>query len=110
MAKLALDMLNNPQQNPAKAGARIQFRLGINSGPLAAGVIGQDKFHYDVWGPTVNLASRMESQGVAGKIQVSKDSYHLLQDEFIFEEREPIDVKGIGKIETWFLVGIKDYS
>lgn len=110
LAKLALEMLNNPQQIPAKPGAKIQFRLGINSGPLVAGVIGQDKFHYDVWGPTVNFASRMESQGVAGKIQVSKDTYHRLQDEFVFEERGPIDVRGTGKIETWFLVGRKDYS
>jgi len=75
---------------------------------LVAGVIGQDKFQYDVWGPTVNIASRMESQGDTGKIQVTEDTYHRLQDEFIFEQRGRIDVKGSGKMETWFLVEKKD--
>ena len=105
LAKMALDMLKFTESLPVQNGTQINFRIGINSGPLVAGVIGKKKFHYDVWGDSVNTASRMESHGVPGKIQVTMDSYRILKDEFIFEPRGIQDVKGKGNMETWFLVG-----
>jgi adenylate cyclase len=105
IAEMALDMQEYIQEFPTKRGNRINFRIGINSGPVIAGVIGRKKFQYDVWGDGVITASRMESQGVAGKIQVTENTYRILKDEFNFEARGTIDVKGKGKMETWFLVG-----
>ena len=90
---------------PDQKEHHIHFRIGINSGPLVAGVIGKRKFQYDVGGDTVNIASRMESHGVAGRIQVTRATYELLKDEFLFEPRGTVDVKGKGKMATWFLVG-----
>ena len=106
IAKMALDMLKYTESLPEHNGSLINFRIGINSGPLVAGVIGKKKFHYDVWGDTVNTASRMESHGVPGKIQVTEDTYQILADEFVFESRGKIDVKGKGEMKTWFLAGI----
>jgi class 3 adenylate cyclase len=83
----------------------LQFRVGIHCGPLVAGVIGVKKFIYDVWGDTVNVASRMESHGVPGQIQVTGDVYARLQDRFRFHERGPIDIRGKGLMATWFLTG-----
>jgi class 3 adenylate cyclase len=77
----------------------------MNSGPLIAGVLGKHKFHYDIWGDTVNTASRMESSGEPGKIQVTGGMRELLKDEFIFTPRGKVAVKGKGEMETWFLVG-----
>ncbi len=105
LAKMALDMLKFTESLPVQNGTQINFRIGVNSGPLVAGVIGKTKFHYDVWGDSVNTASRMESHGVPGKIQVTMDIYRILKDEFIFEPRGILDVKGKGNMETWFLVG-----
>ncbi len=105
LAKMGLDMLKFTESLPVQNGTQINFRIGINSGPLVAGVIGKKKFHYDVWGASVNTASRMESHGVPGKIQVTMDTYRILKDEFIFEPRGILDVKGKGNMETWFLVG-----
>ena len=105
LANMALDVLKYTENLPMQNGTAINFRIGINSGPLVAGVIGKKKFHYDVWGDTVNTASRMESHGVPGKIQVTKDTYRILKDEFIFESRGALNVKGKGNMETWFLVG-----
>ena len=107
MANFALEMLTALKRLPARNGERIEFRIGINSGPLVAGVIGKSKFHYDVWGDTVNVASRMESHGVAGKIQISAVTRELLKDGFQFEKRGVLDIKGKGEMETWFLVGRK---
>ena len=84
--------------------------IGINSGPLIAGIIGNKKFQYDIYGDTVNTASRMESHGEAGKIQVSQATYELLKDEFIMEQRGTINVKGKGPMNTWFLMGSKEGS
>jgi adenylate cyclase len=106
-AKMALEMQSFAKQLPTQNGHQIDFRIGINSGPLVAGVIGKKKFHYDVWGDTVNTASRMESHGVPGKIQVTEDTYKLLEDEFIFEPRGKLEVKGKGEMETWFLTSRK---
>jgi guanylate cyclase len=104
IAALALDMVDELQLTRERNGKRLEFRIGINSGPLVAGVIGKQKFHYDVWGDTVNTASRMESHGEPGRVQVSKATYDLLGADFVCEPRGPIDVKGKGSMETWFLV------
>lgn len=88
-------------------GRRLSFRIGIGSGPVVGGVIGRQKFHYDVWGDAVNMASRMESQGVPGKIQITRDTYELLKDVCICLPRGKVPIKGKGKMETWFLEGIK---
>lgn len=104
-ANLALEILNFAKQIPPQKGHLIEFRVGINSGPLIAGVIGEKKFQYDVWGDTVNTASRMESHGVADRIQVTEKTYRLLKDEFILEPVGVIDVKGKGKMKTWYLIG-----
>lgn len=108
LANMALDILAYTKKLPTQNGHAISFRIGINSGPLIAGVIGQKKFHYDVWGDTVNTASRMESHGEPGKIQVTKSTYKLVMNEFVFEARGKIDVKGKGEMETWFLIGKED--
>ncbi len=83
----------------------IQFRIGVSSGPLVGGVVGTSKFQYDIWGDTVNVASRMESSGQPGRIQISDATYQLIKDEFECELRGEIDVKGKGAMTTWFVVG-----
>jgi len=81
------------------------MRIGLNSGPVVAGIIGTTKFIYDLWGDTVNLPSRMESTGIPGQIQVTRSVYDHLKDSFHFEGRGVIQVKGKGAIETWLLHG-----
>ena len=103
IASLALEMNDYIQSFPQRNGRPIAFRVGINSGPLVAGVIGCTKFHYDIWGDTVNTASRMESQGVPGKIQISKSTYELIKDDFDCTRRGIVEIKGKGPMETWFL-------
>ena len=97
LASMALDMLEYSERGP------LTFRIGINSGPAVAGVIGTKKFQYDIWGDTVNTASRMESQGQPGKVQVSESTYQLIKDDFETTPRGPIEVKGKGTLTTWFL-------
>jgi len=86
----------------------LDFRIGISSGPVIAGVIGRRKFIYDLWGDSVNAASRMETHGAAGRIQITRETYELLQHDFHCEPRGTVDVKGKGPIETWFLLGRRD--
>jgi len=105
VAYMALEMLATVELLCKTLDAPLSLRIGIHTGSVVAGVIGKKKFAYDLWGDTVNTASRMESRGEAGKIQVSPEVYALLREKFIFEERGEIDVKGKGKIRTWFLVG-----
>lgn len=108
LAHLALDVqatlygLRDPKGRP------VPVRIGIASGPVVAGVIGTRKFFYDVWGDTVNTASRMESTGEVGKIQVAPVTHELLKDRFEFQERGSIEVRGKGLMRTWFLVGPKN--
>jgi adenylate cyclase len=107
LARMALDMCDYVASHPVYEGHPIDFRIGINSGPAVAGVIGRKKFQYDLWGDTVNTASRMESHGTGGRIQISRDTYNLLKDEFICEPRGTVLVKGKGEMETWYLTGEK---
>ncbi|HBB31193.1 MAG TPA: diguanylate cyclase [Cyanobacteria bacterium UBA8803] len=107
IAQMALDMqkiINHFNQQNHQA---LSIRIGINTGPVVAGVIGIKKFSYDLWGDTVNTASRMESQGIANQVQVTEATYQRLKDKFIFEERGLITVKGKGEMMTYFLIGKK---
>lgn len=105
IADFALDMVRKLDEIATSTGLHLMMRVGINSGPVIAGVIGSAKFSYDLWGDTVNMASRMEHYGVPGRIHVSEASYQLLKNQYQFESREPIDVKGKGMVHSYFLVG-----
>jgi adenylate cyclase len=86
-------------------GRKLAFRVGINSGPVVAGVIGRRKFIYDMWGETVNMASRMESHGQSGVIQIARNTFDLVNAEFDCEARGTIEVKGAGHVEAWCVTG-----
>jgi adenylate cyclase len=105
VAGLALDMGRALAEMPGEAFKTLNIRIGIHTGPVVAGVIGQRKFAYDLWGDAVNTASRMESHGAAGKVHVTREVYERLKDRFVFESRGTIEVKGKGELETFFLVG-----
>ena len=106
LAPLALDMLEAMRPGGAVGDLELQLRVGINSGPVVAGVIGRKRFLYDLWGDAVNTASRMESHGAGGSRSPAA-SYELLTDEFVCEPRGMVTVKGKGEMETWYLVGRK---
>jgi adenylate cyclase len=103
LARMALCLPDLVERLSAAHGVDLKIRVGIASGPVMAGVIGTDKFSYDVWGETVNLASRLESHGLPGEIQVSDAVKEALGDSFVSKPRGPIEVKGVGRLETWFL-------
>jgi len=86
---------------------RVNFRIGINSGSMIAGVIGRRKFVYDVWGDAVNIASRMESHGLGGAVQITQATYELIKDEFMCEPRGTVNVKGKGEMEVWLVKSAK---
>jgi class 3 adenylate cyclase len=105
IAEMALAMQAEVARRTDPSGRPLQLRIGIDTGPVEAGVIGTSKFSYDLWGDTVNTASRMESHGVAGCIQVTERTYQRLRDGYRFQRRGPIQVRGMGEMVTYFLVG-----
>ncbi|MBW8879822.1 MAG: adenylate/guanylate cyclase domain-containing protein, partial [Acidobacteria bacterium] len=108
LALMALDMLEAMRSTDELGHLGLELRAGINSGPVVAGVIGRKRFLYDLWGDAVNTASRMESYGAPGRIQITRSTYELLRDEFECEPRGTITVKGKGEIEAWYLVGLRE--
>ena len=105
VAEMALDMQKVVTKLNAGDRKSFELRIGISTGPVVAGIIGSKKFIYDLWGDTVNIASRMESLGQLGAIQVSEPTYERLKDKYTFERRGKIEVKGKGKMTTYFLTG-----
>ena len=108
LAGIALDMLDAMRSRDVVGDLGMELRIGINSGPVVAGVIGHKRFLYDLWGDAVNTASRMESHGTAGHIQITRATYELIRDEFVCELRGTVSVKGKGDLETWYLLGRRD--
>jgi adenylate cyclase len=104
-AHLSLDMIDTLDRFNERSGHSLQVRIGIASGAVVAGVIGKRLYLYDVWGDAVTIASRMESHGVAGRVQVSDSTRRLLGDPFLLEERGVLQVEGKGEIKTWFVNG-----
>ncbi len=108
LACLALNMADTIAGLTDTRGRAVPMRIGIGAGPVVAGVVGTRRFFYDVWGDAVNVASRMETTGVVGQIQVPQEVYERLKPEFSFEERGEITVKGKGVMRTWFLAAQRD--
>jgi adenylate cyclase len=108
LADLALDIADTVAGLTDSHGRAVPLRIGMASGPVVAGVVGSQRFFYDVWGDAVNVASRMESTAAVGRIQVPQPVYQRLCHRFVFEERGDVDVKGKGVMRTWYLVGRND--
>jgi len=107
VADFALDLIVRLPSLARRMGAPVKLRIGIHSGPVVAGVIGERKFAYDLWGDTVNTASRMESSGSENQIHVSQVTRDLLGEFYAFEKRDPVNIKGKGVMETYFLLNKK---
>ena len=103
MVRMAIRMVHITREHAMEHNVSMKIRVGVNSGPVVAGVIGKSKYIYDLWGDTVNLASRMESGSVPDAVQVTRSVYEQLKDQFVFEPRGAIEVKGKGKVEAWLL-------
>ncbi len=103
MVRMAIRMVHITREHALEHRVSMKLRVGVNTGPVVAGVIGKSKYIYDLWGDTVNLASRMESGGLPDSIQVTRPVYEKLKGLFVFEERGPIEVKGKGNVEAWLL-------
>ena len=104
LLRMALEMRDYVGRHEFK-GRKLTFRMGINSGPVVAGVIGHKKFIYDLWGDVVNTASRMESHGKGGFIQITRATYELVKDDFVCESHGVVNVKGKGEMDVWFVSG-----
>lgn len=104
-ADLALDLLRVTSEVPGPGGRALRLRVGLHSGPVVAGVIGRSKPRYDLWGDTVNVASRMQSTGLPGHIQLSGVTAEGLRDSHLLVNRGPVEIKGHGRVETWLLEG-----
>jgi adenylate cyclase len=105
VADMALDILDAARRLSIELGEDVSVRVGFHTGPAVAGVIGRQKPFYDVWGDTINIAERMQSSGVAGRIQTTADAMQLLHDRYAFEERGVVEVKGKGPMQAFFLTG-----
>lgn len=105
LVRMAFDMLACIERLRAESGLKLNIRVGVASGPVTAGVIGTKKFSYDVWGDPVNLASRLEGLSAPGRILICPSCREKLGDAFIYETRGTIDIKGVGDLETWYVVG-----
>jgi adenylate cyclase len=110
IGRLAQEMMRAQERRPALAGRKLQLRIGIHYGTAIAGVIGDTRIAYDLWGDAVNVASRMESYGVPGRIQVSEQYREAVGDAFEFEERGTTDMKGIGCARTFFLLRSREQA
>jgi adenylate cyclase len=104
IGRMALAMMEGIDRQAPLAGRRLRVRIGIHCGPATAGVIGDTRFSYDIWGDAVNTASRMESHGVPGRIHVSEQFRDLAAATFVFEDRGATDIKSIGSTRTFFLI------
>ena len=103
IAMTALEMQEWMNDRVADDGIKLRVRIGVNSGSAVGAVIGTTKFAYDLWGDTINVASRMESSGEPGRIQVAQGAFSRLRDKYVLEPRGMIEIKGKGEMETWFL-------
>jgi class 3 adenylate cyclase len=104
---MALGMFDDLHAFNRENGAVLDMRIGINTGPVVAGVIGFTKFSYDLWGSAVNIASRMESTSIAGRIQISSSTYEALGGDFSTSGAGAVECKGLGSVNTYFLTGRK---
>ena len=105
---MALEMGAEAERCAGEGAPPLEVRIGIDTGPVVAGVIGRAKFTYDLWGDTVNTASRMESHGIAGAIQVTERAYERLRERYELRRRGTIEVKGKGPMTTYLLLGRRD--
>ncbi|MEW5938346.1 MAG: adenylate/guanylate cyclase domain-containing protein [Chloroflexota bacterium] len=110
LARLALEMREFIQKNGFNASRPVDFRIGVNSGTVLAGVIGRKKFIYDLWGDAVNIASRMESHGSGGAIQITRATYEIIREEFECESHGTVNVKGKGEMDVWHVTREKVHA
>jgi guanylate cyclase len=107
IVQLALDLQKAVAEREF-GGHRLAFRIGINSGPVVAGVIGYKKFSYDLWGAAVNVASRMETYGESGTVQITRKTYELVKNDFVLETKGTVNVRGAGELEIWHVLDRSD--